>query len=131
MVVAIDNFNALMGEQGAVAKLAGVLGPIPADLEEIRQLESEFGLATSPLDLITSSRHHRSAGLREAEAAVDALLRTRQLSAVPFVVAGTFPTLDAALFESVSGFTGTGSTPEKIRHEQRAQRSTSQPKAEF
>lgn len=30
--------------------------------------------------------------------------------AVPFVMAGTFPTLDAALFESVSGFTGTGST---------------------
>lgn len=30
--------------------------------------------------------------------------------AVPFVVTGAFPTVDAALFESVSGFTGTGST---------------------
>ncbi|MDZ7676897.1 MAG: TrkH family potassium uptake protein [Acidimicrobiales bacterium] len=30
--------------------------------------------------------------------------------AVPFILAGTFPTVDAALFESVSGFTGTGST---------------------
>lgn len=30
--------------------------------------------------------------------------------AVPFVLAGTFPNLDSALFESVSGFTGTGST---------------------
>ena len=30
--------------------------------------------------------------------------------AVPFVVAGTFPRLDDALFESISGFTGTGST---------------------
>ncbi len=29
---------------------------------------------------------------------------------VPFVLTGTFPTIDAALFESVSGFTGTGST---------------------
>ena len=29
--------------------------------EEIRQLESEFNLAPSPLDLITTSRHHRSA----------------------------------------------------------------------
>ena len=38
--------------------------------EEIRQLESEFSLATSPLELITTSRHHRSAGLRDAEAVV-------------------------------------------------------------
>lgn len=30
--------------------------------------------------------------------------------AVPYVLAGTFPTIDAALFESVSGFTGTGSS---------------------
>ena len=30
--------------------------------------------------------------------------------AVPFVVAGTFPRIDDALFESISGFTGTGST---------------------
>lgn len=30
--------------------------------------------------------------------------------ALPFVLAGTFPTVDSALFESVSGFTGTGST---------------------
>ena len=30
--------------------------------------------------------------------------------AVPFVLTGTFPTLDDALFESISGFTGTGST---------------------
>ena len=30
--------------------------------------------------------------------------------AVPFVFAGTFPRIDDALFESVSGFTGTGST---------------------
>lgn len=30
--------------------------------------------------------------------------------AVPFVLTGSFPTIDAALFESVSGFTGTGST---------------------
>lgn len=30
--------------------------------------------------------------------------------AVPFVLADTFPTLDDALFESISGFTGTGST---------------------
>ncbi len=30
--------------------------------------------------------------------------------AVPFVLTGSFPTVDAALFESVSGFTGTGST---------------------
>jgi trk system potassium uptake protein TrkH len=30
--------------------------------------------------------------------------------AVPFVLAGVFPTIDNALFESVSGFTGTGST---------------------
>lgn len=29
---------------------------------------------------------------------------------VPYVLSGTFPTVDAALFESVSGFTGTGST---------------------
>lgn len=29
--------------------------------EEIRQLEAEFNLARSPLELITSSRHHRSA----------------------------------------------------------------------
>ncbi|MDE0803788.1 MAG: TrkH family potassium uptake protein [Acidimicrobiales bacterium] len=29
---------------------------------------------------------------------------------VPFVLSGAFPTLDAAVFESVSGFTGTGST---------------------
>jgi trk system potassium uptake protein TrkH len=30
--------------------------------------------------------------------------------AVPYVLADTFPTVDTALFESVSGFTGTGST---------------------
>ncbi|WP_436794413.1 TrkH family potassium uptake protein [Actinospongicola halichondriae] len=30
--------------------------------------------------------------------------------AVPFVLAGSFETIDGALFESVSGFTGTGST---------------------
>ncbi|MEL7208714.1 MAG: potassium transporter TrkG, partial [Actinomycetota bacterium] len=30
--------------------------------------------------------------------------------AVPYVLADTFPTVDSALFESVSGFTGTGST---------------------
>ena len=30
--------------------------------------------------------------------------------AVPFVLAGTFPRVDDALFESISGFTGTGST---------------------
>ncbi len=29
---------------------------------------------------------------------------------IPFVLTGAFPTLDSALFESVSGFTGTGST---------------------
>jgi hypothetical protein len=38
VVVAIDNFNALLGERGAVAQLAGALGPIPADLAEIQQL---------------------------------------------------------------------------------------------
>lgn len=30
--------------------------------------------------------------------------------AVPFILAGTFPRIDDALFESISGFTGTGST---------------------
>lgn len=30
--------------------------------------------------------------------------------AVPYVLTGLFPTIDSALFESVSGFTGTGST---------------------
>ena len=30
--------------------------------------------------------------------------------AVPYVLAGTFPRLDDAIFESISGFTGTGST---------------------
>ena len=30
--------------------------------------------------------------------------------AVPYVLAGTFPTIDDAFFESVSGFTGTGAT---------------------
>ena len=38
--------------------------------DEIRQLESEYGLAQSPLDLITSSKHHRSANRSGATAPV-------------------------------------------------------------
>lgn len=36
--------------------------------DDVRQLESEYGLAQSPLDLITSSKHHRSANHNGAPA---------------------------------------------------------------
>ena len=39
--------------------------------DEIRQLETEFNLARSPLDLITTSRHHRSATRPATASAAD------------------------------------------------------------
>ncbi len=43
IVVAIDNFDALLGEEGAVVRLMQTLGPIPADFQEIQQLATLDG----------------------------------------------------------------------------------------
>jgi hypothetical protein len=51
-------------------QLVGRIIKLERFADDIRQLESEYGLAASPLDLITRSQHHRSASQDGATAPV-------------------------------------------------------------
>jgi hypothetical protein len=63
-------------------RMGGRIMKLEQFADDIRQLESDFGLAQSPLDLITRSHHHRSGNQNGAEAPVwsaELEITTRQI----------------------------------------------------